>query len=284
MHRRRKVAGLRRGTEQTLARVRALKVRRWWWHKFALFEPTRGADRAATLGEDAAAAALSCGDAESERGLECSVRRGCRMVVSEEYGADRRCMAGRLKGGLWPGPGDPDSEGAGSRRAAEGTARGGQTAQRGRQTDGSSSSQRRNWELGRGETTGSGHGVGEPKAAAGEGGQRRAAARIVSLGGAKLEQGAGESDAGRESQHSRGAAAERNREAKATGGLGLARAVARCSCCVRACVGLRCRRRVRQRGGETGWPDVNQIGGEEGLFSATRYYGKKHCRGMLGPR
>lgn len=56
------------------------------------------------FGEDAAATSLSGAEAERERDLECSVRRGWRMVLGVEYGADRPCImagrGGRLKGGL----------------------------------------------------------------------------------------------------------------------------------------------------------------------------------------
>ncbi|KAJ4987947.1 hypothetical protein SVAN01_06522 [Stagonosporopsis vannaccii] len=172
--------------------VRALKVRRWW-HR------TR-------FGEDAAAT-LSCADAESERGLECSVRRGWRMVLGVEYGADRRCMAG---GGSRVGCGPvPEflNQRARSRGAGQGRAEGSARRAAARSERGGSSSQRREQaleQLRRVETTGSGHGVGEPKAA-GEGGQRRAAARIVSLGGAKRAQRAGESEARRASRSSGGA-------------------------------------------------------------------------------
>lgn len=78
----------------------------------------------------------------------------------------------------------------------------------------------------------SGHGVGEPKAAsAGEGGQRSAAARIVSLGGAKQRSAPANQTRG----------ASRSTAPAGTGGARLpsttrrqkATGVARCSCCVR---------------------------------------------------
>ena len=93
-------AGCCVGQASKFGRGRRSKVR-LWWHRFV---DTRGGS--ATFCEDAAAAASWCAGAERERGLECSVRRGWRMVLGVEYGADRRCMAGGgSRVGCGPGPG-----------------------------------------------------------------------------------------------------------------------------------------------------------------------------------
>lgn len=65
---------------------------RLWWDRFAQSESARGV-AARRFGEDAGAAS-SWADAEGERGLECSVRRGWRMVL----GVDMEQIAGVWRG------------------------------------------------------------------------------------------------------------------------------------------------------------------------------------------
>jgi hypothetical protein len=107
----------------------------------------------------------SWADAEGERGLECSVQRGWRMVLGVEYGADRRCMAGgKFKGGL-----EPRSRRFAVERQHRQTGCAVQQTERWRGAGRSEECEacRSVAEEGTGATearTGSGHGVGEPKA------------------------------------------------------------------------------------------------------------------------